>query len=55
MEKSQRVAQIYGYMVCLVAVITFLMSITQLVNSLIDLQDPIHAGWTPAGSPSLAS
>ena len=44
MEKSFRVAQIYGYLVCLVAVITFLISITQLVNSMIDLTDPIHAG-----------
>lgn len=55
MEKTQRIAQIYGYLVCLVAVITFLISITQLVNSLIDLGDPIHAGWTPESSPSLAS
>jgi hypothetical protein len=55
MEKTQRIAQIYGYLVCLVAVITFLISITQLVNSLIDLGDPIHAGWNPADAPSLAS
>ena len=55
MEKTQRIAQIYGYLVCLVAVITFLISITQLVNSLIDLGDPIHAGWTPESAPSLAS
>ena len=55
MEKTQRIAQIYGYLVCLVAVITFLISISQLVNSLIDLGDPIHAGWTPESAPSLAS
>ena len=55
MEKTQRIAQIYGYLVCLVAVITFPISITQLVNSLIDLGDPIHAGWTPESAPSLAS
>lgn len=55
MEKTYRVQQIYGYLVCLVAVITFLISITQLVNSLIDLSDPIHAGWAPMNSPSLAS
>jgi hypothetical protein len=55
MEKTQRVAQIYGYVVCLVAVITFLISIAQLVNSLIDLGDPIHAGWSPENAPSLAS
>jgi hypothetical protein len=56
MEKSQKIgAQIYGYTVCLVAVITFLISITTLVNAVIDLSDPLHAGWTQPGSPSLAS
>ena len=56
MEKSQKVgAQIYGYTVCVVAVIAFLISVTTLANAIIDLQDPIHgAGWTPPGA-SLAS
>ena len=56
MEKSTRiVAQVYGYAVCLVAVITFLISITALVTAIIDRSDPIHSGYTPQGSPSLAS
>lgn len=56
MEKSPRVgAQIYGYAVCLVAVITFLICISNLVNAVFDLQDPIHSGFNPQGSPSLAS
>lgn len=56
MEKSQKIgAQIYGYTVCLVAVITFLLSVTAFVNAIIDLGDPIHAGWNAAGAPSLAS
>ena len=56
MEKSHKVgAQIYGYTVCLVAVITFLISITTLVNAIIDLGDPLHAGYAPPGTPSLAS
>lgn len=56
MEKSTRiVAQVYGYAVCLVAVITFLISTTALINAILDRSDPIHSGWTPAGSPSLAS
>lgn len=55
MEKSQKVgALIYGYAVCLIAVITFLITITTLVNSLFDLQDPLHAGWRQPGA-SLAS
>jgi hypothetical protein len=56
MEKSTRiVAQVYGYAICLVAVITFLISITALVTAIIDLGDPMHSGYTPQGSPSLAS
>jgi hypothetical protein len=55
MKKSQLIAQIYGYLVCLVAVITFLICISTLVNALLDLGDPLHAGWNRDGSPSLAS
>jgi hypothetical protein len=56
MEKSQKVgAQIYGYTFCVVAAIAFLISVTTLVNAIIDLQDPIHGGtWLPQGH-SLAS
>jgi len=56
MEKTQRIiAQIYGYAICLVAVITFLITVTMIVSAVLDLGDPIHSGWTPGGSPSLAS
>jgi hypothetical protein len=55
MEKSQRMPQVYGYLVCLVAVITVLICASTLVYAVLDLGDPIHAGYTPAGSPSLAS
>ncbi|OYW20681.1 MAG: hypothetical protein B7Z54_00420 [Sphingobacteriales bacterium 12-47-4] len=56
MERSNRItALIYSYAVCLVAIITFLFSSLTLVNSLIDRQDLMRSGWTPAGSPSLAS
>jgi hypothetical protein len=56
MEKSQKVgAQIYGYTVCVVAVIAFLISVTTLVNAIIDLQDPIHGAMWFTQGPSLAS
>ncbi len=56
MGKPKRVgAQIYGYTVCVVAVITFLISTGNFVNSVMDLQGPIHAGYTREGEPSLAS
>ncbi len=43
MEKKTKIAQIYGYAVCLTAVITFLISITGFVNALIDMGDPLYA------------
>lgn len=55
MKKSSWMAQLYGYLVCLVAVITFLIALTTMVNAVIDLGDPLHSGYTPAGTPSLAS
>ena len=55
-EKSQKIQMIYGYAVCLVAVITFLISITSMVNALMDLSDPINAYRTyGTDAPSLAS
>jgi hypothetical protein len=55
MEKPQKMAQIYGYLVCLVAVITFLICVSTLISAILDLGDPMHSGWTPPGTPSLAS
>jgi len=56
MEKSTRiVSQVYGYAICLVAVITFIFSSIAFINSAMDLGDPLHAGFTPAGAPSLSS
>jgi hypothetical protein len=56
MENSQKIgAQIYGYTVCVAAVIAFLISVTSLVNAIIDLQDPIHGGMWFNQEPSLAS
>ena len=57
MEKPHRVAQVYGYTVCLVAVIAFIICIANLVPSIMDLGDPLHAGnqFFQAGTPSLAS
>lgn len=55
-EKSQRIQMVYGYAVCIVAVITFLISITAMVYALMDLTDPINAYRTYGkDAPSLAS
>lgn len=56
MDKPNRnIALIYGYSVCLVAVITFLICVSGLVRAYSDLSDPLHAGFTQPGVPSLAS
>lgn len=57
MEKPNRMAQIYGYIVCLVAVITFIICMANIIPSIIDLGDPLHAGsiYSPQSAPSLAS
>ena len=57
MEKPHRMAQIYGYIVCLVAVITFIICMANIIPSIIDLGDPLHSGsvFTGQNAPSLAS
>lgn len=55
MKKSKIITTIYGYAVCLIAVIVVLICVSQLVFALIDLSDPLHSGWNSNNSPSLAS
>jgi len=55
-DKTQKIQMIYGYAMCIVAVITFLICATSVVSSLMDLTDPINAYRTYGkDSPSLAS
>lgn len=55
-EKSQKIQMIYGYAVCIVVVITFFISVTSMVSSLMDLTDPLNAHRTfGKDAPSLAS
>jgi hypothetical protein len=42
MERQGKIAQFYGYSVCLVAVVAFLFSLASLVSGLFDLSDPLH-------------
>jgi hypothetical protein len=44
MEKRSKAPQIYGYAVCLVAVITFIFAIAAIIFALMDLGDPLYAG-----------
>ncbi len=45
MEKTSKVPQIYGYTVCVLAVITFLICAAVVVNNVFDLANPIQAGF----------
>ena len=40
---NNRIAQVYGYAVCFITVITMLISIKSVVDAVIDLTDPIRA------------
>lgn len=43
----------YGYIVAIVAIIAFLISMGGLIGAIFDMSDPLHAGWYEG--PSLAS
>lgn len=49
MEKTRIVPAIYGYAVCLIAVIVMLVSVSSVVNAIINLQDPIRANTMSFG------
>jgi len=55
MERKNRIARIYGYAVCLVSVVTFLIAGANLFSPLFDLTDPLHAPLYGGPGPSLAS
>ena len=55
MEKQSKIPMIYGYAVCLVTVITVIISVASFVNAVIDLGDPLYAERNYNKAPSLAS
>lgn len=56
MDKPNRVPQIYGYTVCLVAVITLLISANNLVQNAFTLANPLQGGQSRfGGEPSVSS
>ena len=52
---SDKVTKYYGYTVCLITVITFLITVSNLVSSFFDLSDPLHAKSHLIRDKSLAS
>ncbi|HRY33032.1 MAG TPA: hypothetical protein P5531_08715 [Bacteroidales bacterium] len=55
MEKQNKIPMLYGYAVCLTAVITLIIAVASLVNSLIDRQAPLYAERDYQKTASLAS
>ena len=53
MDKPHRIAQVYGYAVCLVAIVVALINIASIVNSAFDRANPLESG--PTFGPSLTS
>jgi hypothetical protein len=45
-DRASRVAQLYGYTICLVAVVTALFAVPSIINSLFRLSDPLQAEGT---------
>jgi len=43
MEKKSKIPQVYGYAVCIVAIITVLISVADLITSVLDASDPLYA------------
>lgn len=43
MDRANRVAQLYGYTVCLVAVVTVLLALPNLIGTFFKLSDPLQA------------
>ncbi|HEU5358882.1 MAG TPA: hypothetical protein VFU45_07175, partial [Gemmatimonadales bacterium] len=53
MDKPNRIAQVYGYAVCLVAIVVALITIGSIVNSAFERANPLESGST--FGPSLTS
>jgi hypothetical protein len=56
MERPNRVAQLYGYAVCLIAVIVFLISANSLAENAFTLANPLRGGGNRFGpEPAISS
>ena len=46
MEKKNKIPQVYGYSICVIAIITFLITTAGLINSIIDAKFPEYNSWS---------
>ena len=42
MTKKTKMSQVYGYIVCVIAIITFLIALGGLITSIMDSNDPLY-------------
>ena len=49
MERKQKVIQIYAVVICIVSVITIIISTSSLVSAIIDRSDPLYANYYGRG------
>ena len=45
MQSNQRGAKIYGYTVCVIAIITFIIALTTIVTALMNVSDPLYSRY----------
>jgi len=55
MEKKQKIAMFYGYAICMACVITFIISLNDLVAGVIDIRNPSHSAYSWNYSANLVS
>jgi len=53
-DRPSRVQQFYGYAVCLIAIVTLLIALSNLVEAAFDRADPLQAGAGRYGSPEVS-
>ena len=46
MEKKKSIMQIYGIIVCIVSIITFIICLSILVSSIITRSEPLYSGYS---------
>lgn len=53
MSRPTWIASVYGYLVCVIAVITLLISVSGFINAAFERSNPVFArgGWGPSGVP----
>ncbi len=44
MEKKNKIIQVYAIIICIISVVTFIISVTSIASAIIDRTDPLYSG-----------